>query len=300
MMVPTGHSTQSVLKYGKMKKLFFYFLISPAILMLLNGQAEAQIINGAFKRQDFVQKKPMPLPMAREADVFWSQVVWRIIDLREKINQPLYFPTTPVEGLTSLTSLLLKGIENAQITAYDARTDDDFKTPMTMAEVKAAFGAEAHTKDVRDFDTGEMKTTTIEGEISPEEVKQYMIKEEWYFDKMNSRLQVRIIGLCPIQEFYREGSETSQVERRKVFWVYYPEARQLLTSSQVFNPSNDARRMSFDDLFVKRYFNSYIVRESNVFNNRSISDFLSGKEAMFESKRIEDKIFNFEQDLWEY
>lgn len=300
MTVPTGRATQSVLKYGKMKKLLISFIFSSAILLVLNGPSTAQIINGAFKRQDFVQKKPMPIPMAREADVFWSQMVWRIIDLREKINQPLYYPTNPVEGLTSLTSLLVKGIENGQITAYDARTDDDFKTPMTMAEVKAAFGAEAHTKEVRNFDTGEMETKTIQGEISPEEVKQYMIKEEWYFDKMNSRLQVRIVGLCPIQEFYREGTESNQVQRRKVFWIYYPEARQLLTSSQVFNPYNDARRMSFDDLFVKRYFNSYVVRESNVFNNRSISDFLSGKEAMLESKRIEDKIFNFEQDLWEY
>ncbi len=127
-----------------------------------------------------------------------------------------------------------------------------------------------------------------------------MIKEEWYFDKANSRLQVRIIGICPIQEFYRDDVANGPVNRRKVFWVYYPEARDLLSTSQVFNPYNDAKRMSFDDLFVKRYFNSYIVQESNVFNNRTISDYLSGKEAMLESKRVEDKIFNFEQDLWEY
>jgi len=94
--------------------------------------------------------------------------------------------------------------------------------------------------------------------------------------------------------------ENSQVQRRKVFWVYYPEARELLASTQVYNPFNDSRRMSFDDLFIKRYFNSYIVQESNVYNNRAINQYLSGKEAMLESKRIEDKIFNFEQDLWEY
>jgi len=301
MTVPKGHSTLSVLKYGNMKKLIFSLIGgTAAFLMIMNRPADAQIINGAFKRQDIIQKKPMPIPIVREADVFWSQMVWRIIDLREKINQPLFYPTVPVNELTSLTSLLLKGIENEQITAYDARNDDDFKTPMTMAEVKAAFGAQAHTKEVRNFETGEMETRNIEGEIQPEEVKQFMLKEEWYFDKMNSRLQVRIIGICPIQEFYRDDVENSPVQRRKVFWVYYPEARELMTTSQVFNPYNDARRMSFDDLFVKRYFNSYIVRESNVFNNRSISDYLSGKEAMLESKRIEDKIFDFEQDLWEY
>lgn len=279
-------------------------LLSGIALLFISSfclqNAEAQIINGAYKRQDTYQKKPMPIPMVREADVFWSKMVWRIIDLREKINQPLYYPTTEVEGLTSLSALLLKGIETGQLTAYDARNDDDFKTPLTMAEVKQAFGAEVRMLEVRDFETGEMVMRPVEEEIRLEEIKQFMIKEEWYFDKQNSRLQVRIIGICPIQEFFRDDVEDSPLQRRKVFWIYYPEARELLSANEVFNPYNDSRRMSFDDLLIKRYFNSYIVQESNVYNNRLISQYLSGKNAMLESKRIEDKIFNFEQDLWEY
>lgn len=279
-------------------------LISGIVFLLVSTigleTAQSQIINGAYRRSDTFQKKPMPLPSVREADVFWSKMVWRIIDLREKINQPLYYPTVEVDGLASLSALLLKGIETGQLTAYDARNDDDFKTPLTISEVKEAFGAEVRTREVRNFETGEMELRTIEGEIRLEEVKQLMIKEEWYFDKQNSRLQVRIIGICPIQEFYREDIPDSPLQRRKVFWIYYPEARDLLASNEVFNPYNDSRRMSFDDVFVKRYFNSYIVQESNVHNNRLISQYLVGKNAMLESKLIEDKIFNFEQDLWEY
>ena len=284
-----------------MKRLFVFFATFALVLGMFSAQtAEAQIINGAFKRQDVFQKKPMPIPMVREPDVLWSKMIWRIIDVREKINQPLYFPTVPIEGLSSLAALLMQGIETGQITAYDARNDDDFKTPMTMAEVKAAFGAETVTRETMNFDTGEMELRTIEGEVRLEEIKQFMIKEEWYFDKHNSRLQVRIVGICPIQEFYRDDVENSPVQRRKVFWVYYPEARKLLATQQVFNPYNDARRLSYDDLFINRYFNSYIVQESNVFNNRTISQYLSGKDAMLESKMIEEQIFNYEQDLWEY
>lgn len=284
-----------------MKKIILFSSIALLFISAICVQnANAQIINGAYQRQDTYQKKPMPIPMVREADVFWSKMVWRIIDLREKINQPLYYPTTEVEGLTSLSALLLKGIETGQLTAYDARNDDDFKTPLTMAEVKQAFGAETRMLEVRDFETGEMVMRPVEEEIRLEQVKQFMIKEEWYFDKQNSRLQVRIVGICPIQEFFRDDVEDSPLQRRKVFWIYYPEARELLSANEVFNPYNDSRRMSYDDLFIKRYFNSYIVQESNVFNNRLISQYLSGKNAMLESKRIEDKIFNFEQDLWEY
>ena len=283
-----------------MKKLIIHLGI---IVILLSGaglQTDAQIINGAFKRNDIMQKKPMPLPISREADIFWSQKIWRVIDLREKMNQTLYYPSVEIEGRINLINLLLKGIENGQITPYDASYDDDFKVPMTYEQVKESFGAKATTEEKIDFDTGERTTVTVQGEIRPNEIKQYMIKEEWYFDKQTSTLNVRIIGICPIREFVREGDTSGQVQRQKLFWIYYPEARPFLSTNIVLNPYNPAQQISFDDLFIKRLFHSYIVAEENVYNNRVINTYLAGKDAMLESKRIENKIFNFEQDLWEY
>lgn len=283
-----------------MKKLVAYLGVFVFILVLSGKHVQAQIVNGAFKRTDIIQKKPMPLPTVREADVFWSQKIWRIIDLREKINIPLFYPTTEINGRMNLISLLLNGIENGQITPYDASLDDDFKVPMSYEQVKASFGAEATQEEKIDFDTGERTMVTIQGEIRPNDIKQYLIKEEWYFDKQTSTLNVRIIGICPIREFVRPGDSPDQVQRQKLFWIYYPEARPLLSTNLVLNPYNSAQQVSFDDLFIKRAFNSYIVEEENVYNNRGISAYLTGKNAMLESKKIEEKIFNYEQDLWEY
>ncbi|TNF45474.1 MAG: gliding motility protein GldN [Bacteroidetes bacterium] len=283
-----------------MKKLIAYLGVIIFLLILSGNQTEAQIVNGAYKRTDIIQKKPMPLPSVREADIFWSQKLWRIIDLREKMNLPLFYPTVEIDGRMNLISLLLNGIENGQITPYDASLDDDFKVPMSFEQVKASFGAEATTEEKIDFDTGERTMVTIQGEIRPNDIKQYMIKEEWYFDKQTSTMNVRIIGICPIREFVRAGDATGQVQRQKLFWVYYPEARPLLSTNLVLNPYNSAQQVSFDDLFIKRTFNSYVVIRENVYNNREISAYLSGKDAMLESKRIEDEIFNYEQDLWEY
>jgi gliding motility associated protien GldN len=284
-----------------MNKLVIYFGIVLFLFSMAGKQTNAQILNSAYKRNDIYQKKPMPLPSVREADVFWSKKVWRIIDLREKMNLPLYYPSTEVDGRKSLIAHLLSGIENNQITPYEAALDnDDINFPMTYEQVKEKFGAKATTEEKVNFDTGEREQVVIQGSVNPSDIKQYMIKEEWYFDKQASKLEVRIIGICPIREFVSEGDMSGEVKREKVFWIYYPEARNLLATNLVLNPYNDARQMSFDDLFVKRFFNSYIVKESNVYNNRNISTYLSGKNAMYESKRIEDKIFNFEQDLWEY
>lgn len=283
-----------------MKKSIGYIGALIFTLVFAGNSINAQIINGAYSTNDISEKRPMPLPTVREADVFWSKTIWRVIDLREKMNQTLYYPTEETGARKNLISLLLDGIQNGQITPYDARLDDDFKVPMTYEQVQESFGAEESTEETIDFDTGERKQVTIQGEIRPSDIKQYMIKEEWYFDKQASALNVRIIGICPIREFVRDNDDTGQIQRQKVFWVYYPEVRDLLATNVALNPYNEAQSMSFDELFIKRFFNSYVVKESNVYNNRDISAYLSGKDAMLESKKIEEEIFNFEQDLWEY
>lgn len=284
-----------------MKNIFVLF----GLLVFLNGAAiqetQAQIIDGAFQRTDLSKRKPTPLPYVREADVMWSKKVWRIIDLREKMNQPMYFPTKEMEGKNNLVNMFINGIKDGKLTAYDAKNDDEFKVPMTYEQVKEAFGATARTIKVRNVDTGEMQDKPVVGEIRAEEIKQIMLKEEWYFDKQTSTLNVRIIGICPIREYYRDEDKNQEtVIRTKVFWIYYPEARELMAANEVFNPQNTARNSTYDDLFLKRMFTSYILKETNIYNNRAIDQYLTGKEAMLESKRIENGIFDYEQNLWEY
>jgi gliding motility associated protien GldN len=284
-----------------MKKVFIFIGVLALLVVATRHEAKAQIVDGAYKRTDLTNRKPTPLPYLREADVMWKKRVWRIIDLREKINQPLYFPTVPMDGRFNFVSLLVQGIKDGKLTAYDAKDDDEFKVPMTFEQVKESFGATTRTQMVRDIDTGEMKPKEVKGEINSEEIKQFMIKEDWYFDKQTSTMNVRVIGICPIREFYRDNDVNQEdVQRRQVFWIYYPEAREVLAANEVFNDDNTARNASFDDILLKRKFNSYIVKEENIYNNRAISQYLSGKDAMLESKKIENSIFDYEQNLWEY
>lgn len=265
------------------------------------GPVHAQVIDGPYKKAITYDRKPAPLAAVREADVIWSKTIWRVVDLREKMNQPLYYPTRPMQGRMNLVSVLLKGIKEGQITAYDASADNEFKMPMTFDQVKEAFGATTKMVKRRNFETGEMEEKIVEQEIRPHEIKGIMVKEVWYFDKQTSTLQVRILGLCPIQEYYGEGDVNQEnIRKKKVFWVYYPEVRNLLAKSEVLNPFNDARSISFDDLFITRKFDSYIAKESNIYNNRSIEQYASGELLRGESDRIKNQIFDYEQNLWEY
>lgn len=284
-----------------MKKILVFFGVLALLVGATKHEAKAQIIDGAYQRTDLEGRKPTPLPYIREADVMMRKKVWRIIDLREKMNQPMYFPTKEMDGRRNLVSILIEGVKNGKLTAYDAKSDDEFKSPITYEQVKEAFGATTKIRKTRDVDTGELIEKPVTGEIRTEDVKQFMIKEEWVFDKQTSTLTVRIIGFCPIREYYRDDDTNQEnVLQSQIFWIYYPEAREILATSKVFNPLNTALNASYDDLFLKRKFNSYIVKEENIYNNRAISQYLSGKDAMLESQKIENSIFKYEQDLWEY
>ena len=50
---------------------------------------------------------------------------------------------------------------------------------------------------------------------------------------------------------------------------------------------------------MKRIFDSYIIREDNMFD-RSINEYATGVDALRESERIKQSIIDFEQNLWEY
>jgi gliding motility associated protien GldN len=255
-----------------------------------------------YKKDHIFDKKPIAYPYVREADVMWSKIVWRQIDLREKMNQALYFPTEPIGGRLSLIDALLEAINKGGLQAY--RADDDlneFKEPMTYQDVLGEFEAQDLVTEVFNVETNRYDTTFIKGEIRTSEVEQILIKEMWFFDRKRSVLDVRIIGLCPIRFLAAVGDSTQEnLNRKKLFWVKYPEARPFLAQKETFNSFNDAELRSYDEIFYKRFFDGFIVQESNVYNNRMIRDYTVGTENLLEAERIENLIFQFEHDLWEY
>lgn len=256
-----------------------------------------------YKKEHIFSKKPIEYSHVREADIMWSKVVWRMIDLREKMNQPLYYPTKAIGDRMNLIDLLLQSIKDGGLQAYSAPIDDpnEFKEPITYDQIMTNFDAKDKTIGVLNVATGLTQDTIIKGEMSTDEVLQIMVKEMWFFDRKRSVLDVRIIGICPIRVYFEpEDVNKENIQKKKLFWVKYPEARKFLAQKEVFNAFNDSELRSFDEIFYKRFFSGFIVQESNVYNNRIVADYALGVESLQEAQRIENLIFQFEHDLWEY
>jgi gliding motility associated protien GldN len=295
-----------------MKKLFL-FVIFIALVQFSFAQDQTildggyNIIDGAYEKNVHNGEiKPEEIPgyqYVREADVMWSTKISRVIDLREKINQVFYYPQQPINDRKNLIDVLMDAINEGTITPYaNAYKDDEFKTPMISDAEKAMIGLEGQPVDTIKYYDDELEEeidVIVENKFEKENVRKYIIKEEWYFDKQRSVMDVRIIGICPLMDTFDQESGEFKAEEY-LFWVYFPEARKVLAKAEVFNHrKNDAARLTYDDVFHKRMFNSFIIKESNKYN-REISEYRKGIDALLEAEAIKEEIFNLEHDLWEY
>ena len=84
-----------------------------------------------------------------------------------------------------------------------------------------------------------------------------------------------------------------------MYWIYYPDLRPILAKYEAYNPGNNAVRLSWEDIFEARFFSSYIYKEDNVYD-RVIQEYATDLDALFESDKIKQKVFEFEHDLWEF
>ncbi|MHB0754512.1 type IX secretion system ring subunit PorN/GldN [Polaribacter sp. M15] len=237
---------------------------------------------------------PIPYGYVDDRDIMWSKVVWEFVDLNQKINLPYYFPIDTLNispDRRSLFDTLVKGIRQGKI--ENAYTDSFFTSKITQEEI------ESRLVNVRE-ENGYTDTYTLQAQ----DIGGYMLKGMWYFDKRQGEMKYRLLALAPmgkdVQSFGVEGVEDESLY--ELFWIFFPSARQVLHDSKVFNPKNASHPISYDHLLNARRFSSVIVREENIYGNRSISDYVRGNSLfqLLEADKIKEDIRNREIDMWNY
>ena len=277
-----------------------FFFLSPSLFAQVVDEPEDNSDGFYTKESELIEngKKAFEFPYVREADVVWAHRVWRVIDFKEKINQVFYYPTVPDQGRKNLFTILDEALSEGRIRGFD---DDMFSKEVNWVEKKASLGGfEVVTHYDVDIDGNDIETfDSIPRELATEDVTMLRIKEDWFIDKNRSVEDVRIIGFALI--YMQQKGEDEPPQPTALAWIRYndPEVRELLANAEVYNMDNDRARRSYDDIFRKRIFSSYIIRESNDFNRR-IEQYASGIDAIMESQRIEDYLFEMEEDMWEY
>jgi len=285
-----------------MKNTRKHVILPLAFALLSSGAGFSQnVLDGVYVKEHYPTRQVIQPAFLREADVMWSKRIWRVIDLKEKLNLQFAYPYSgSMKGRKSLIDVLFDAVEEGTLTAYST-LDDEFTLPMTREQLETVGGAGVDSTTYTSPEPPYLEIdTVIVREFSRDKVVGYRLKEEWFFDKQRSVMDVRIIGIAPLAYEWDEfGNTRENALLVPIFWIYFPEARKILVNAECFNRFNDAERRTYDDVFQKRLFASYIIKESNVYDRRII-DYRQGMDALLEAERVKNDIINMEHDMWEY
>lgn len=358
--------------------------IGPSNVVIPNGQPQSGVIDGVYEKKDVLAKKRViPFEHVRESDYIWGKRTWSYIDLREKINHPLYYPHEDIDvssgnvismpqGRYSLYYILAMALKKGQIMAYkDAtvatiqnnnvqRGGDDFSLPVPRnysvnagadvtfqsaisdgligtsvvdpidkaktVGVDTVFYLQSssvlnlvlpkvylatdvigpYTLDISDETTSKAlakidPTTGLPAPVwyttkkqmlyKSEQIIKYKLKEDWFFDKERSVLDVRTIGMAPVIQ-----SDSGEII---LFWVYFPQVRDVLKNYYVYDAKSTVGGNTFDHLFMTRRFNAVVYKESSLYD-RKIEDYRFGADALYESEKVKNTIRTFEHDVWNF
>jgi len=276
-----------------------------------------QPVDGLLLKKSPGNSQLIAYASVRSDDIMFSKRIWREIDLRDKLNLPFSAPKS------NLAALIIEKIQSGKLIAYDETAKkpelndfdgDAFSTPLNK-ETALSLISEMEDKfiDSADVKIPNPNYTGIPV-LKPNKIVRYQIKEDWIFDKQRSVFEPRIVGIAPMIEVEDSSSSSTNSSNptqglppenikktyTRLFWIYFDDLRPFLSQVSVANKSNDAYQLSFDDIFTKRIFSSYIVKESNV-GNKDISALGKfGIDALKESERIKKELLDWEHDLWSY
>jgi len=225
----------------------------------------------------------------------WMRVIYRQLDMLKESNAPLYYPTSPMNGMMNLFSTIF------QLAGED-------KLPIYEYIDGYEIFDEAHRKNFKDYvlDRFEILYETVRGvnstegyvinesDVPSEEVKSFYIKEAWYFDQNNSIYDVKILALCPLMTRNMDVGE----QTTPMFWVPYEALRPYVSNSYVMTSNlNNAKTFTVDDYFRRRMFEGDIIKTENLLN-LPLMAYMPPDSMQIEQQRIEGELNAFRDSLW--
>lgn len=306
-----------------------------SLLVLVSGFAFSQTILNASSPEEFRQMReenmrkvgdtvvsnkvtPLEYGFVDDKDVLKSMLVWEVIDMNDKINQPFYYDN-PNGLLSKNTRSLYKTLLDAALSGKieEVYDDENFVQRLTPQQIKDRLtSVRVDDEAVNILNSGralteqEKKELTDTFETTTDKVKVLKIFGMWFIDKRDGMMKYRPLGIAAM------GPDPQMIGRTTpdgqpmagandlidLFWVYYPKARDILANNYVYNRANSSADLSFDDIINARRFSSVIYKSSNGLGDGTIKDYVprNAEEQLAESQKIKDQILQMENDMWNY
>lgn len=249
----------------------------------------------------FAQRQVVAPQKMREGDAMYAKRTWRIIDLQERQNKVAVWPRNP----------LPKVLYDAALTGQLRPYKNDSLTGFYDVEQFVKLGVDTFfAKKLIDPNGDEDNYTmdTIVDEFRPtERIQQFMILEDWYFDKRTSQQRAQIIAIAPL---YRRTISGIDLGFIPLCWFKYydrfdkeKDCRDVMVNSLMYNAGNPYQKFSYDDWFEQRNFSSFIIKESNPYDIFIMDDpevKRNGLDALIRAGKLKQQTLEQEHDMYEY
>ena len=297
------------------------------IIAFLPLKAQQELPNSYFDNMGVIRLETQELQATsdtlvnmyhRSDDVVWSRIVYRIIDMRYKQNYQLYTPLNPYD---KHHSSLLKVILSAMADTLSVYKKDDnggvvpyFNKDYRLkgADVLSFLYLQQHLQESDEAVRLDKIPLKYEGDslvFRPEVFEgyaknqlKYLIQEIIFFDKHYSRLYTKILAIAPLHcdKMNPSADPMSALYSQIMFWIPFDALRPYMARQYMLpHGDNDAKRVTFDEFFVKKLYSSYIAGVSNVYDKMILQLAATHEEAKKWQEKIEWEMLTVEQDLWE-
>jgi len=271
-----------------------------------------------------------------ESRIMYKKMMWRMIDLREKQNQPLF-----AQG-SEVTQVLIDAVKAGLVQPWKTDSLSD-GSPMTSEEFLEKLIIPSNEEVYSDeeleflggdgggdddpfgfggddpFGFGGDDPFGMESEEKTEEEKapkqsqvfyyegkdlwQLEVKENLIFDKQRS-IMIHDIQALTIVIPADHPDNVKGIEETVASFSYKELMEKVFTNNPKaiwYNPHNDKEHKSLADAFELRLFSSYLTKINNP-TNETITDKYGGSpdKGIQASHLEEEKILEFEHNLWSY
>jgi len=263
----------------------------------------------------------------RMDDIVWSKVLYKVVDMRDKQNQQLFFPIRPTATYRNFFRVIMDALLEGNLRAFGHRDFDispDFsyqiqKDSLEYVFVDCIWNPDDNTpinSSLVFYDEltnrGEFNNFIYEDYVRKQ--NKFLVKEVVFFNKHYSRLYSKIEAIAPLY-FHNETNVTvintggfnksgesywNALVTSVTCWVLYDELRPYMAKQYIIPKNNAVQRTTYDDFFSKKMYFSYLLGDENMQNRLLLQSYTSPDRIRREQKRIETEMLNFEQDLWEY
>lgn len=288
-----------------MRLAFFLIIISIAFISPVIAQYKCSYIDVFGVKHDYPSPtlksfrkyyvKPEAYDSLPESEIVTAKQVIKELDMQDKLNKKIFSTRNPKEHIVPLFDILVQGVSSGKLIAFKKLgfkldTSQTFSCEKLIQKLVRTDSAESFYIDETGKETFEKRLQT--DTIKAVDIKSIQFNEVWYFNKKLAKLEKRIVGIAPIWN----NPKTNKDEI--LFWIYYNEAREWLASYSSNSSAIDGNKQTYEQLFHHRFFNSKIIKESNVFD-KSLLENTSAFEALMKSENVKDEILRKEEGMWE-